>query len=170
MIIEKCSHCQGLMKIDETKLPEGKDGMVRCPQCREILWIDEESRSLRPMSSESGSQAEPLETNGSDAPQDGEQEFASYTVPADHDTEDSLPEDSSDDFLFPAELGPGPSQKKATSLRFKVALWSIISVAVIAFFALLVNLVLPGPPESGKVPVVHRTEEATPGLKGTAKE
>lgn len=164
VIIRKCSHCQELMKIDETKLPEGKDGLVRCPHCREILRIDEESRALRPLSSESRTQEESLDAEESVVPEDDEQEFTSDDVPPDHDTVASVADKSSDDFLFPAEVGPDPLKEKKRSLKFKLVLWAIISVAVIGFFALLVNLILPGPPEPGKVPVVHSKKEMAPGV------
>jgi nitrate reductase NapE component len=153
------------MKIDETKLPEGKDGMVRCPHCREILRIDEESLSLRPLASDSRPQEEPLDTNESVAPQADEQEFTSYDVPPNHDTKTSIDEDSSDDFLFPAEMGPDPLKEKKRSLKLKLVLWVIISVALIGFFALLVNLILPGPPEPGKVPVVYSKKKQATGVK-----
>ena len=165
MIIRKCIHCQELMKIDETKLPEGKDGMVRCPHCREILRIDEESRELRPLASESRTQEKPLDTNESVGPKDDEQEFTSYDVPPDHDKVASVADESSDDFLFPAEVGPDPLKEKKRSLKFKLVLWGIISLAVIGFFALLVNLILPGLPEPGKVPLVHSKKKQATGAK-----
>jgi hypothetical protein len=59
-----------------------------------------------------------------------------------------LPEDAFSDFRFPSEGDPRKtvSPARPRSSKTRVAVWLGASVGIILFFAMLVNLILPGPP------------------------
>jgi hypothetical protein len=109
------------MKIDEGSLPEGRSVRVRCPHCNEIGPAQE------PVSL-----AEGLDT--SSLPRD-----RILAAPKAART------GRGGDFHLPANQAPAALEKKMLSRGVKIVLWVIGSLLVVGFFALLVNIILPGP-------------------------
>jgi hypothetical protein len=77
--------------------------------------------------------------------------------------EPTIPDDAFENFRFPAETDERKPERKRMSRAKRVLLWVAISLAVVAFFALLVNVMLPGPtgrkPFVGAVPEPVRAEK-----------
>ncbi len=135
----RCAHCQKTMKLDEQDLPDAPKIKVRCPHCQGIGYVEKTSPAI------SGS--EPSLTvkkgiNSSDQSQNGFTEAAHPEAEMKYDI--SLPDDAFKDFRFPAEEDEREkSQKKI--IGSKQILFVIASILVVIVFALLVNIILPGP-------------------------
>jgi len=138
-MVVRCSHCNGLMRVDENVLPKDPRVKVRCPHCQEIGLLAEMTAS------EEFLRGEPRETatrdTSSSSPQSGLQ--------PDDSSEPTIPSDAFRDFRFPAERQTVESTKSPGKQRVRLLVLALVSLAVVAFFALLVNLVLPGPLGSG---------------------
>jgi predicted Zn finger-like uncharacterized protein len=129
MILE-CPNCTKKMKLDESAFPPGERIKIRCPHCSQISSVmDGVIRTDGP---------EPAPTQIEEIPTELQETSASCP-------EDPVfPRDAFKDFRFPAE------QKGETvngrSRTFKGILpWFAIGIGIILFFALLVNIILPGP-------------------------
>jgi predicted Zn finger-like uncharacterized protein len=131
-MIIKCPHCDGKMKVDESRLSSGEQAKIRCPHCKEICSVrDPAQQSSRPESA--GSASDKIKVAKS----------PSSEKRTDHDP--TLPKDAFQNFRFPAETEAPPAPKKPARSALKTVIWVVVSLAVVAFFALLVNIVLPGP-------------------------
>jgi len=137
------------MRIDESSLPKGRSVKVRCPHCNEI-----------------GPTQDPVSFTGA---VDGR--LDSSTQPFDETMDDlrrALPRDKSplfpssvaSDFRFSAEREAISPRKTILSRRLKVLLWAVGSLLVVGFFALLVNIILPGPYGAGSDTGAPPEEEA----------
>ena len=132
-MVVKCAHCFELMRVDDSRVPEGKPVKVRCPHCQGIGIVElavREAYSTAPVT-------EPVIAVPR-APQ-----APAERVPQAESRQELF--DPLDEIQFPADRGfperpPEPSRK-----WLRMAIWTAISVAVVGFFALLVNIVLPGP-------------------------
>jgi hypothetical protein len=125
-MILKCSYCSGTMRIDEEGLHEGRPLKVRCPHCKGIGFV-----GARP-------------SRGAPLP---EERASSPGTEASDTTDLSLPPDAFKDFRFPSEEDVSPPGRRFLSAKMRILVWIGASVGIIIIFALLVNLVLPGPPE-----------------------
>lgn len=148
-MVIKCAHCKGLMRIEESRIPAGGGVKVRCPHCSEIGYVPapdvEAARETKPVPGDHPASGEAL---AGAIPV--HQTLASETVKGASGPEPSLPEDAFHDFRFPAERQMQESVSAPLSRGKRILVWAAVSLAVVAFFALLVNLVLPGP--SGRKP------------------
>jgi len=124
LIVVRCSHCNGLMKIDQDAIPVTGSVTVRCPHCKEAGWV-------RDPSAASG-----LQTRAS-----GPSAALSSHGPAALDEPDYA-----NDYRFPAEQEAEASQRSGMALRARILVWLLLSLGVIVVIAFLVNLILPGPP------------------------
>lgn len=131
-MILKCSHCQGLMKVDDDRLPQGKRAKVRCPHCDAVGLMGEQ---LTPLDVPSDSVSPPAE----DSTPKPEQAPSKRRPFAERFKDDP-------DYHFPAEETDPKKDAKPRSKTRQMIFWAALSVFVALFFALVVNLILPGPP------------------------
>ncbi|MEW6348312.1 MAG: MJ0042-type zinc finger domain-containing protein [Thermodesulfobacteriota bacterium] len=134
-MVVKCSHCFGLMRVDDARIPAEKTVRVRCPHCRGIGTVG-------PLEPAALAQEDGPDIPGSveTAPTAGEKELATDRP--------QVLFDPLDDIRFPEEPRPAMSVAKSEGRWLTFAIWAGISLAVVGIFALLVNLVLPGPGKS----------------------
>ena len=159
-MIIRCAHCQGTMRLDEKSLPDRPKVKVRCPHCSGLGYI--EPKFPRPAPAEKPS-AEQLATKSFQPelqlPQQGAGDRGmEYDL--------SIPEDAFEEFRFPAEQnGNGRFRngiRNGPTIRSKTVILVIASLITVAFFALLVNIILPGPGGvKGAMPSVQPDEEQT---------
>lgn len=150
----RCAHCQGKMRLDEKNIPDKPKVKVRCPHCSGIGYIENTSApnpvpssfDEQPVSQPDQSKFE-LREPLTDKPEMG------YDV--------SLPHDAFKDFQFPAEQDRQNNSPKS-AIGLKTIVLAVASLAVIIFFALLVNIILPGPAGiKGVLPAVQSQEKQT---------
>jgi predicted Zn finger-like uncharacterized protein len=147
-MIVNCSKCKEKMRVDESRIPSGDRVKIRCPTCGEIqpysAQVDHSSTAPKPLDKADPSSLQKMSgrdrTGGSSVRKSPEE----LTIPA----------DAFQDFRFPAERGATGTSRKETqtnksSKRLGKIFFLLISVAVIAVFALIVNIVLPGPAGRG---------------------
>lgn len=143
-MILKCPKCNGMMKIDESVIPKTASFKVRCPHCGEIETVP------YPTSPETVDQSASGKTTSAPEsltvqPREREQEAPLAAGETHEGAEPSLPPDAFGRFRFPAEKETQEKPKWQLGKRTRILVWGALSLAVILFFALLVNFVLPGP-------------------------
>lgn len=150
-MILSCSQCGGMMKVDEAKVPANRKFKVRCPHCQYVDVVT--GQSVAPEVSATG----PLEARN-DQPARLKQSHAIA-----RDRESSLDvQRSHGDIHFPADIGDvEPLAKKLMSRKMWLICWVVGSVTWVGLFALLVNLILPGPYGGRPVTGLPPQEEAT---------
>jgi predicted Zn finger-like uncharacterized protein len=131
-MIITCPHCEGKMRVDEGRLTSGERTKIRCPHCKQITSVGDQTKQA----GRSGSPGPSF-----DAAEDRKK--ASRSKAMDH--EPSFPKDAFQDFRSTAEKGLSAASKKPKRSGLKIMIWTVVSLAIVAFFALLVNLILPGP-------------------------
>ncbi len=153
-MVVKCSHCFGLMRVDDARIPPEKAVRVRCPHCRGIGTVG------------------PLDT-----PSVGEERGPDIPKPLDPMTTTGEKEppsekppvlfDPLDDIRFPEEPRSVESAVKPDEKWRTIAIWVGVSLAVVGIFALLVNLLLPGPgPRQSATPTEHIEPQDVPQPDG----
>ncbi len=137
-MIVRCSHCNGLMRVDEDRIRGQGAVRVRCPHCRGVgIAPQVQAHEAAP---ESGSSAERN-------PGTEDRRPAVTSPPAPPPNRRILrPRDPSEEFRFPAETGVSDGIKPSMGFTWRILIWLIASIGVVGAFALLVNLMLPGPP------------------------
>ena len=134
------------MRVDDSCLPEGKAVKVRCPHCQGIGTVE-------PLAPDPGKSAPASETSTAlpDQPKAPTDE-----APQPEPRQELF--DPLDDISFPSDSGPtlGPAAQPGRKW-LRMAIWAVVSLAVVGFFALLVNIVLPGPR-----PSTRATDQAPP--------
>lgn len=140
-MVIKCTHCKGLMRIDEQRIPADGGVKVRCPHCTEIGYVPaaglgagRETHSL--------SAGQPVSSPVPRTPPEATRSAATEQMEKGDPT---LPDDAFQDFRFPAEREAPEVRRTPVPRKKKLLVWAVVSLAIVAFFALLVNLVLPGP-------------------------
>lgn len=168
-MIVKCAHCQGLMRVDEAALPERESFMVRCPSCKGIGTIEagdakswEDPHGIDP-SGEIGGKQRPAAKSTLHAPAAHGEAF-----------EPSIPDDAFEDFRFPAERTEDKENVRPRGRsKSRLVIFALISIAVVAFFALLVNLLLPGPSGKsiykGAIPPDNNSVQSAPTSPGSGQ-
>jgi predicted Zn finger-like uncharacterized protein len=159
VIIVRCSHCRGLMKVDDGRLPADKPGRVRCPHCDRICPADPRqdlSDQLR-----TTSEAALEDTEGARVPPAESEKTAPQSAPGTvkRPSTVSQPAEDDNDFVFPAEQGGRRSRERSLSTGGRVILLTVLSLFVMAFFALVVNVLLPGPPKSSLATGIGRNQK-----------
>lgn len=138
------------MRINENALPEGRSVKVRCPLCNEIGPLQDAASASGPAEGGGGSATRPHDQTTSE----------SGATPSDGGAKGS-PSRITGDFRFPAEHGPVSAPKRMFSRKVKMLLWIIGSLLVVGFFALLVNIILPGPYGGGSDTGLPSSEESS---------
>ena len=134
-MIVKCAFCDGFMRVDRESLGTGKKAKVRCPRCQKVGLVSataiahKSAKSKRKIPGASGVLSySPEKSEVGEAP-NGEELL-----------------ESSDEYLFPSEQKDFSYGRTAEGKGIRIFLWIMASLIVILLFAMLVNLVLPGPP------------------------
>ncbi len=138
------------MRVDDSCLPEGKAVRVRCPHCQGIGTVG-------PLATDPGKSA-PAPATASEPSTALPDQPKAPTVEAPQPEHRQELFDPLNDISFPADSGPTldpAAQPRRKWLR--MAIWAVVSLAVVGFFALLVNIVLPGPRHSTRA-----TDQAPP--------
>ena len=153
-MVIRCAHCQGTMRLDEKNLPDKPKVKVRCPHCRGIGYIENTS-APNPLPSLSDEQ--PVSQ-----PYPSKFELREpLTDKLEMEYDVSMPHDAFNEFRFPAEQDRHRNSRK-TAIGLKTIILAVASLVVIIFFALLVNIILPGPSGITGVPgAVQSQEEQT---------
>ncbi len=148
-MIVKCLKCQDSMRVDESRIPEGQKVKIRCPICGETQPYTKQFADTAPVDQQE------VRLEGPTSPQIAA--TADRTVenkPEKGPEELTIPADAFQDFRFPAERGAAASRKDATKPASRKGipgwLFALVSLGIVAMFALIVNIVLPGP--AGKKP------------------
>jgi len=145
-MVIRCAHCQGTMRLDEKNLPDKPKVRVRCPHCRGIGYIENTSAQNPPLSL--------FDEQPVSQPHQSKFELREpLTDKLEMEYDVSLPHDAFNEFRFPAEQDRQRNSRK-TTIGLKTIVLAVASLVVIIFFALLVNIILPGPS----------------GIKGVSKE
>jgi predicted Zn finger-like uncharacterized protein len=158
-IILKCTHCGGMMKVDEAKVPPNRKFKARCPHCQNVDVVSSESIALQ------GSSVGPLAAPAVQQP-------TTLVTPPPVVARDSGPSlvvpPTEQEIHFPADLQDEPPARQRMSQRNKLICWAVGSLLWVALFALLVNLILPGPyggpPVTGLPPQVNEVSSPATGL------
>ncbi len=151
-MVVRCFQCNGLLRIDENSLPSDRRAKVRCPHCKGIGLMPDrpaaDPSSEDPSAREASDYPALLPTEESVRPPDWK--------------EAAIPHDAFNSFRYPGERDGRLAEKKTAAKRFPLILWVVVSVAIVALFALLVNIILPGP--AGVSPAIHSVppEQASP--------
>lgn len=145
-MILKCTYCNGKMRVDEKSIPDGKWVKVKCPHCSGIGLAGRQRPGDGAIPGHDVPAPPPATTETaifrSEPPvADGQPERRTPVG------EPSLPRDAFRDFSFPAETKAAPVEEspRKTGKTLWIVAWIGASLAIIIFFALVVNLVLPGP-------------------------
>jgi len=126
------------MRIDAGGLPKGRSVKVRCPHCNEIGPMQDSVSFTGAVDGRLDSSTQPLDDTMDDLRR---------TLP--RDKSPLFPTSVASDFRFPAEREAVAPRKAILSRRLKILLWAVGSLLVVSFFALLVNIILPGPYGAG---------------------
>jgi len=137
------------MRIDQSGLPKGRSVKVRCPHCNEIGPMQDPVSFTGAVDGRLDSSTQPFDETMDDLRR---------ALPRDESL--SFPSSVASDFRFPAERETVPPRKTMLSSRLKILLWAVGSLLVVAFFALLVNIILPGPYGAGSETGAPPEEEA----------
>jgi predicted Zn finger-like uncharacterized protein len=142
-MILKCSYCGRKMSVDDERIPAGRAVKVRCPHCKGIGLTSrspkEAGASGKPEALQRMEPAKeaPVRQPGAPGPAGGaasplESAASSY--------------DASGEFLFPAERETASlKERRPGGTAKRIVLWVAASILVVCAFALLVNVILPGP-------------------------
>jgi predicted Zn finger-like uncharacterized protein len=158
-MILKCSHCGGMMKVAEESLPRSGKIKVQCPHCKEIDPLPEQpaaptsEETAAPPPTEAAVPRSPIPKEEIREPEPGRTRETDASEP-------SVPADAFRGFRFPAEKESPALVRKKMSSRIKLLIWAAVSLLIVVFFALLVNILLPGP-YGGKPVTGLPTQEQT---------
>ncbi len=143
-MILKCPKCNGMMKIDENVIPKTASFKVRCPHCSEIDTVPYPA-SPEPVAQSASGETPSAPESHQPVPQEREPEAPRSAGQTPEGADVSLPPDAFGRFRFPAEKETQEKPKRQMGRGTRILLWAGLSLAVVVFFALLVNFVLPGP-------------------------
>ncbi len=132
------------MRLDESRIPKGGGVKVRCPQCNEIDYVEDPSLSKSRGKTPSPQPTSKIDIRTSPARERLPRANGAKGI-ASEPPEPSIPEDAFEGFRFPAEREENSSSKRSLSTWARILIWAIVSLAIVAIFALLVNIVLSGP-------------------------
>ncbi len=144
----RCTHCQGSMRLDNKDLGDKPRIKIRCPHCQGVGYIENRS-APKPIPNpipEPIPQASPPEEPPLIQPYTSKLELpGSLSDKPEMKYDASLPEDAFNGFRFPAEQEDRRNNSRNTYTGRKIIILAVASLVVVLFFALLVNIILPGP-------------------------
>ncbi len=134
MIIQ-CSHCAGSMRVDESRIPKGQRVKIRCPHCKEIGVFQEQLTVHESPEPQVRSDTSVVREESPPRPRTSRNGVSEH----------HLPSDAFESFRFPSEREAPLAEQPSKARGFGIVTWILISLGVIGFFALLVNIILSGP-------------------------
>lgn len=152
-MIVKCSKCQGKMRVDQSRIPVGEKFKIRCPTCGEIQPF-----TGQPADSVSSDQQEVMLKDVAIPRKPATPDQSEKAEPQRSPDEFTIPSDAFQSFRFPGERTAGSASRNKSSGNpgprkgIRVLIFALVSLAIIAAFALIVNVVLPG--SGGQKPAV----------------
>jgi predicted Zn finger-like uncharacterized protein len=169
-MITKCVTCDGMMRVDEDRIPPGGSVRVRCPHCKGIVTVPSPLAAAAP---DDDFDARPLDHSGVYA-------VGTMSAPAPSGSGEHAA-GASHDFTFPDDAfqrmrGKGdrnqepPPVPSPASWKKRLIIWAAASFAVVAMFALLVNIILPGPTKGKAFTGVSSEDLTTGGSAAGAKK
>jgi predicted Zn finger-like uncharacterized protein len=161
-MVVRCFQCNGLLRVDENSLPPDGSARVRCPHCQGVGLMPDRSVAARIADLSS---AEPRSPEEQDYPVLVPPE---KTPPPQDWKEEAIPHDAFKSFRYPGERDRRPAPVIAARRGWPTWAWVVVSVVVVAFFALLVNLILPGP--AGINPAIHTVPPEHAAPPGVSEE
>jgi predicted Zn finger-like uncharacterized protein len=144
-MVIRCTHCKGIMRLDETKIPGGGGVTIRCPRCQGVDYVQDPSQAKGGDSDKGLSVPKEIVEKPQKSSESTRRPAPKQRVPSSDVSEVTMPSDAFQGFRFPAEEKGDAFPKRRLSRRARLLLWGIASLVVVALFALLVNIVLPGP-------------------------
>ena len=145
-MILKCSYCSGKMRVDDERIPVGRAVKVRCPHCKGIGLIARKAPA-GPTASLTSAAAAKGESAPAAPPPTPTEMIDSFEHSQGSQPPSLLSErDAFDEFRFPSEQEVVQAGEKARGTGIRIIGWIVASLAVILAFALIVNLILTGPP------------------------
>ncbi len=148
-MVVKCFNCQTLLKVEADRVPVNGQIDVRCPKCGSEGIILAPHSSIDPKV-DFFQQMEAPETKIAETETDLiKDQTAPKTKTQVKASELTLPEDAFRDFRFPAEVESSVKKGVKVSHRSNLITFLIVSILVVALFAALVNVILPGLPPAG---------------------
>jgi len=150
-MIVKCSQCAGLSRVDGAGLSSSMESRLRCPHCNAVgdlqvaLGLDQELQPGEDTIALTGR----MEISPKLADARNTSEFPSQG--ARRDSDPTLPEEAFQSFPGRSSGNKRAFGAKRIAVGSRLLLWAGLSLAIVIFFALLVNLVLPGPTGGGFV-------------------
>lgn len=148
-MVVKCFNCQTLLKVEADRVPVGGQVNVRCPKCGSEGIILAPQNPNDP-NADLFQQTEAPETKITETETDlMKDQPSSKTKAHGNASELTLPEDAFRDFRFPAEIESSVKKGIIVSHRANLITFLIVSILVVALFAALVNIILPGLPPTG---------------------
>ncbi len=158
-MVVKCFSCETLLKVNENDIAAGSKTGVRCPKC------GAEGVTESPPLEQDGNTG-PLSVHNLDAPMATDSgvtnsrhaDSSSANWLSGNPPEMTMPEDAFREFRFPVETDPLSAQRASWSFRSKMLVLGAASLLVVAVFATLVNIILPGSPPAG---IEHMADSPT---------
>jgi predicted Zn finger-like uncharacterized protein len=161
-MVVRCFRCKGLLRVDESNLPSDRKAKIRCPHCKGIGLMPD--IPVRRPAAQGGSADVPAPERG-DYPTllSPEQPRAARDW-----KEAAIPQDAFKTFRSPGEREDREPVKKAVRRGWPLWVWVLVSFVIVGAFALLVNVILPGP--AGVRPVVHAVPPGQAGPPAVTEE
>ena len=146
-MVVKCSDCKTLLRLDAKKITEGSNSSVRCPKCGAEGLLEMSTIEYDGSAGMTSVHQQVLPTSADHGVTNIKHAGPSaVNLLSGNPHEMTMPEDAFREFRFPVE-GDSPSDRRPTwSFRPRMIVLGAVSILVIAVFATLVNIILPGPP------------------------
>ena len=135
-MIIKCSHCAGKMRVDESRIPKGQRFKIRCPHCKGIGVIQDQPTVDQAPVPEVLSAASGVRRKGL---------TLHHGLPAMGFRNTVCRRTRFTAFAFPRKEKPLWFRPPPARRGLGIVTWILVSLGIVAFFALLVNIILSGP-------------------------
>ncbi|MFH0960528.1 MAG: hypothetical protein V1897_17710 [Pseudomonadota bacterium] len=146
-MVVRCSGCNILLRVDEKNIEEKSIEWVRCPKCGaegilEKAKVDQDGKT-GPVFINKHPESEVTDRD----PKIIKHAESSPLNPlSENPHEMTMPEDAFREFRFPVEADSLSERRSALNSRPRIIVLGLASLLIIAVFATLVNIILPGPP------------------------
>jgi predicted Zn finger-like uncharacterized protein len=162
-MVVRCFRCKGLLRVDESNLPSDRRAKIRCPHCKGIGLMPD--IPVGSPGAQGGSADIPAHEGTEDYPALLPPE---QPLPPQDWKEAAIPQDAFKTFRYPGERENREPPKQPVRRGWPLWVWILVSVAIVGAFALLVNVILPGP--AGVRPVVHTVPPEQAGPPAVTEE
>lgn len=133
-MIVQCPHCDEFLRLDKTGPLQPRSLEVKCPKCFGEGFFLSRTKTSRETCEDCAVETK-LESSNRKEPKSIESESSDFTIP----------EDAFNSFRFPAEEKSVQNHREGMDRKRRLTIFVGASILVVAIFAAVVNLVLPGP-------------------------